>query len=509
MRAAARRIFAGLTAVFFALVLVPGVSAAAATRFPDVDYTDWYASGVGYCSRHGLITGYDDGRFGVGDTLTRAQLATILWRNADPTAASSYSSASTSNRTGMSDVASHDWYTGAANWAVSNGVINGYSNADGSRTFGPYDGVTLEQMVTILANYLDRESAEEASVAVLLTFTDGADVSSWARHQVAWGKSQGLVNGYENADGSRTLRPQEGVSRERAATILASACRNGVMDGGPKVDQTTVEEAQAAYDQAKEEYDEAQEAADEASTPKARSSVGFFEYLGDTQAEKVFQTSQVASGTGTDADGKTFGSYTTIGADGDATSLDNLAAAVDLMREGNRLRMSDNNFTGLSELRVTNVLMAVGEMNANWVAHSGADFGHPEWYGEDDWEFLSPYGYTSSGENLAGGYANPYDGWYTREKAFYDSGNQAMAGHYLNLTRSRFNVTGYGRAYGTSGVCDAQEFGYVGGTAYTVDQYGSLLAEYRTSLDHAQELATAKKAALDEATWTLEDAQAD
>ena len=90
--------------------------------FPDVDYSQWYGSGVLFCSENGLITGYGSGdkvgQFGVGDTLTRAQLAVILWRNAEPEAAAAYDGAA-SNSTGMSDVASGDYYTAAANWAVS------------------------------------------------------------------------------------------------------------------------------------------------------------------------------------------------------------------------------------------------------------------------------------------------------------------------------------------------------------------------------------------------------
>ena len=56
--------------------------------FTDVDYSSWYGDAVSYVASRGLITGYTDGDkaglFGVGDVLTRAQLATILWRNACP-----------------------------------------------------------------------------------------------------------------------------------------------------------------------------------------------------------------------------------------------------------------------------------------------------------------------------------------------------------------------------------------------------------------------------------------
>ena len=67
-----------------------------APEFPDVDYSDWYGNAVTFVASKGLITGYTDGPkaglFGVGDTLTRAQFATILWRNACPDEYATYDS---------------------------------------------------------------------------------------------------------------------------------------------------------------------------------------------------------------------------------------------------------------------------------------------------------------------------------------------------------------------------------------------------------------------------------
>ena len=52
----------------------------AAYPFPDVDMSQYYADGAYYSAVNGLMSGYDNGRFGPNDTLTRGQLATILWR---------------------------------------------------------------------------------------------------------------------------------------------------------------------------------------------------------------------------------------------------------------------------------------------------------------------------------------------------------------------------------------------------------------------------------------------
>lgn len=498
-------------AVALALAIAPS-PALAATRFPDVDYNLWYADGVGYCSRHGLLTGYADGRFGVGDKLTRAQLAALLCRNTQATGAGASVGSSTTNQTGMSDVESGGWYTAAANWAVSSGVINGYTHADGSKTFGPNDPVTLEQMTAILRNYLKQGSASTRT-ASLASFSDADDISGWAVASVAWAADEGLVGGYAEPDGTRTVRPQEAVTRERAATIIANACRSKIMNGGPKLDQTSVKDAQAAYDAAQKAYDEAVQAADNAAAAKAKGSVGFFEWLGDTDAEKVFSSSQVASGTGTDADGKTFASYTHIGQDGDATSLDNLKAAVELIQRGNELRTSDPNFTGLDPLYVTNELMAIAEMNANWSAR--AFFYHPMAFGQDSDELLSQASssdYYAYGENLAAGYANPFDGWYWAEKAEFEAnGSSGSTGHYENIVYDGFDMTGLAQTTDSAyGYCHSEEFGFIyQGIAYPVDDYARLLSEYIQSVEHPEDAVAAKKAALDEALWGLEDAKAD
>ncbi|MFH1375861.1 MAG: S-layer homology domain-containing protein [Patescibacteria group bacterium] len=46
--------------------------------FPDVNRRHVYASAIAYASGNGIVNGYDNGNFGPGDTLTRAQVAKIV-----------------------------------------------------------------------------------------------------------------------------------------------------------------------------------------------------------------------------------------------------------------------------------------------------------------------------------------------------------------------------------------------------------------------------------------------
>ena len=198
--------------------------------FDDVAADSWYYSGVMFVYEKGLIKGYSGTTlFGVGDTLTRAQLATILYRNANPGVSSD---SRPSNTTGMPDVKGGEWYTAGVNWAVENGVINGYADEQGNRfAFGPDDPVTFEQLITVLANCSakseDLPSAQESS-KVLSSFNDGQSVSAWAQANMAWAVESGLVSGYDEPDG-QYLRPGEEVARERVAVILMRAFQSGIL----------------------------------------------------------------------------------------------------------------------------------------------------------------------------------------------------------------------------------------------------------------------------------------
>ena len=199
--------------------------------FADVDYSSWYGDAVTFVAEKDLVTGYSDsGLFGVGNALTRAQLATILYRNANPDASPDFRPR---NTTGMPDVEGFAWYTAGVNWAVENGVINGYADGEGNRVaFGPDDSMTLEQLVTAIANL----SADEEDLpgtgetaAILRPFRDCWSVSPWARPSMAWAAQKGLVVGYDEPDGKH-LRPSENICRERAVVILMRAFELGILE---------------------------------------------------------------------------------------------------------------------------------------------------------------------------------------------------------------------------------------------------------------------------------------
>ena len=202
--------------------------------FSDVDYSDssWYGDAVTYVASKGLVTGYTDGvkagQFGVGDTLTRAQLATILWRNACPDEYASYDPEAAVDTTGIAGSADGTYYTAAANWAVKNGVITGFEQPDGTFDFAADKDVSFEQLITILSRLCATDDELAAAGSDLSSFADGDLASSWSRGAFAWAAAKGLVQGYDEPTG-KYLRPGENVARERVAVVLARAFEMGVL----------------------------------------------------------------------------------------------------------------------------------------------------------------------------------------------------------------------------------------------------------------------------------------
>ena len=197
--------------------------------FTDVDYSFWYGNAVTFVAEKGLITGYSGTTlFGVGDVLTRAQLATILWRNACPDEYASYDPETAKDTTGIDGSADGMYYTAAANWAVKNGVITGFDREDGSKDFAADDDVSFEQLITILSRLCATKEELDAAGTDLSAFADGDLASSWSRGAFAWAAAKGLVQGYNEPTG-KYLMPGDPVARERVAVVLMRAFEMGIM----------------------------------------------------------------------------------------------------------------------------------------------------------------------------------------------------------------------------------------------------------------------------------------
>ena len=98
--------------------------------FKDTNPKGYYYTCVLWAKANEVIAGYNDGRFGVGDKITREQVATILYRFAKD-----YMKIDTSEALGKGDLtkfkdgkAISSWAAEALTWATGAGVITGKSN---------------------------------------------------------------------------------------------------------------------------------------------------------------------------------------------------------------------------------------------------------------------------------------------------------------------------------------------------------------------------------------------
>ena len=175
------------------------------TRFSDVSVSSWYAEYVVEAVDQELVEGYSDesgeatGEYGPNDKVTRAQVATILYRASDAGSMRSEDFGYETD-TVFSDEASGVWYTAAINWCSRNGVLYG----DGDGKVRPNDTVTREELACMLMRYADRMGYDVDEDALpQIEGVDGVDeVSSWADVAMRWVFCEDILEGEATSSGA-------------------------------------------------------------------------------------------------------------------------------------------------------------------------------------------------------------------------------------------------------------------------------------------------------------------
>jgi hypothetical protein len=110
-----------LVTVLYRLEGKPVVTAA--NSFADAEGGQWYTDAVLWANAYGIVTGYDNSLFGAADSITREQMAVILYRYA---AFKKYDTAKTNDLEVYTDASSASPYAlNALKWANSEGLITG------------------------------------------------------------------------------------------------------------------------------------------------------------------------------------------------------------------------------------------------------------------------------------------------------------------------------------------------------------------------------------------------
>ena len=181
--------------------------------FSDVSDSAWYYDAVQYVSKNGMMSGYGANLFGPDDTLTRSQLAQVLYNLEGKPSLEGENLGYP-----FADVQGDAWFADAVYWARLHGIVTGYSDGQ----FGPSDNITREQLAVMLYRYAQYKGYDVTAEGSLTSFPDEKDVASWSKTAVTWAVSHGLIAG----TGQGTLDPQGNASRAEVATILMRFCQN-------------------------------------------------------------------------------------------------------------------------------------------------------------------------------------------------------------------------------------------------------------------------------------------
>ena len=119
--------------------------------FSDVAADAWYADAVAWASENGIVKGYSDTVFAPNDTVTREQLATILYRYAEY---KEYDVSAKGDLTTFADGAeTSSWAAEAMEWAVGSSLLSG---KDGGK-LDPTGTATRAEVATILMRFMESE----------------------------------------------------------------------------------------------------------------------------------------------------------------------------------------------------------------------------------------------------------------------------------------------------------------------------------------------------------------
>ncbi|MFD0960898.1 S-layer homology domain-containing protein [Paenibacillus chungangensis] len=180
------------------------VTFARITPFTDIAHDDWFYFSVRYAYNQGLFTGTSETEFSPYGKMSRAMLATVLYRMENQP--------NVEFADVFSDVQSGHWYSDAIIWANESKIVNG----KGKGIFAPNDAITREQIAVMLYRYAKGKGFDLHTESSNLSFKDANKISDFAKESITWAVSKGIMKG--NSD--LTLNPSGLATRAEVATML-------------------------------------------------------------------------------------------------------------------------------------------------------------------------------------------------------------------------------------------------------------------------------------------------
>lgn len=171
--------------------------------FTDVAEGKWYTDAVLQMADLGAVAGFPDGTFQPEGTVTRAQVANVLFKLSGGIPVNYLMT--------FSDVSQGAWYAEGIRWAASQKIVTG---ADGM--FRPDEPVTRQDLAVMLDRWQQSEGVELDQSGEAPAFADNDQIAAYAAESVYRMQKAGVINGI---DGS--FQPKGTATRAQLCKMLA------------------------------------------------------------------------------------------------------------------------------------------------------------------------------------------------------------------------------------------------------------------------------------------------
>lgn len=125
-------------------------------KFSDVADGQWYSKPISWAYRNNIVSGYGNGKFGVGDKITREQMAQMLYAYARMKGYDiSYTDGKINQYADKKNVS--NWAKPAMNWAITKGIMSGKGSGDDLSKYklDPNGNTTRAECAAMLKNFMD------------------------------------------------------------------------------------------------------------------------------------------------------------------------------------------------------------------------------------------------------------------------------------------------------------------------------------------------------------------
>lgn len=177
----------------------------AGNPFSDVKTNYWFYNAVMEVYQKGLMVGTSTTTFSPYQGVSRATIASILYRieNSPPVYLSN---------TVFTDIYPNLWYTNSVIWCYENAIMGGYENG----SFAPERILSREELSAVLHRYGNLKGMNMSRLANLTSYADANDVGFWAKTSMSWALGSNLMYGKEFG----FIQPKADTTRAELSVIM-------------------------------------------------------------------------------------------------------------------------------------------------------------------------------------------------------------------------------------------------------------------------------------------------